>query len=62
MKPSQMDADLAKITEPQQMSYRLSHWETRIRLTRGLTADDLVKIDQIKIKHAARVARLVRIG
>lgn len=62
MKPAQMDADLAKIKEPEQMSRRLSHWETRVRLTRGLTADDMVQIEQIKIKHAARVARLVRFG
>jgi hypothetical protein len=61
MKPAQMDADLAKITEPQQMSYRLGYWETRRQLSK-LTAGEKVECEQIAIRHASRVARLVRIG
>lgn len=61
MKPTQMDADLAKITEPQQMSARLSYWETRRGLAR-LSDDESAECDRIAIKHAARVARVLRVG
>ncbi len=61
MKPAQMDADLSKITEPQQMSYRLGYWETRRKLSK-LTAEQLAECERIAIRHASRVARVVRIG
>lgn len=61
MKPRQMDADLALIHEPQQMSARLSYWETRRGLAR-LSKEDQAECDRIAIKHASRVARVVRIG
>jgi hypothetical protein len=61
MKPAQMDADLAKITDPQQMSYRLGYWETRKGISK-LTPDEKVACEQIAIRHASRVARVVRFG
>ena len=61
MKPETMDADLAKITEPQQMSARLSYWETRRGLSK-LADEQRAACDRIAVKHASRVARVVRIG
>lgn len=61
MKPEQMDADLAAIEDPDQMSRRLSYWETRKGLSR-LTDDEKRQCQQIEIRHAARVVRMVRFG
>lgn len=61
MKPTQMDADLSLITEPEQMSRRLSYWETRWKLSR-LTPEQNLEVAQIALKHASRVARVSRIG
>lgn len=61
MKPAQMDADLAQIKDPQRMSDRLRYWETRRELSK-LSADELRECDQIAIRHASRIARVVRIG
>lgn len=61
MKPSQMDADLAKVHEPEQMNYRLSYWENRRGLSR-LSDAEQAECERIAIRHASRVVRLVRIG
>lgn len=61
MKPKQMDADLSRITEPQQMSARLSYWETRRGLSR-LSDDEKAECERIAIKHASRVCRVLRVG
>lgn len=61
MKPAQMDADLAKISDPAQMSLRLGYWETRKGISK-LTADELRECEQIEVRHAARVVRVMRAG
>lgn len=61
MKPTEMDADLALITEPDQLSRRLSYWETRLRLSRP-SVETTQECAGIATKHAMRVAGVVRAG
>ena len=61
MKPTQMDADLALIIEPEQLSRRLGYWETRLRLSRP-SDETILEFGEVAKKHALRVARVARIG
>jgi len=61
MKPAQMDADRSQINDPEQMSLRLGYWETRKGISK-LTADELRECEQIEVRHAARVVRVMRAG
>lgn len=61
MKPTEMDADLAKITEPEQMGRRLSYWETRLRLSRP-SVETIKEAGEVAKKHAQRVAKVMGAG
>jgi hypothetical protein len=61
MKPTEMDADLAQITEPEQLSRRLSYWETRLRLTRP-SVEMTNECADIAKRHSMRVAKVLGAG
>ena len=62
MKLSNMDEDLAKISDPETMGRRLSYWETRWQLTRGRTAEQNSEFNAIAKRHAERVSRVLGAG
>lgn len=61
MKPTEMDNDLSQITEPEQMSRRLSYWETRLRLSRP-SVETMKECAGIAKSHAMRVAKVMGAG
>lgn len=61
MKPTEMDADLATITEPDQLGRRLSYWQTRLRLSRP-SVETIKEFGEVAKKHAVRVAGVMRAG
>lgn len=62
MKPTEMDADLSQITEPEQLSRRLSYWETRFGLVRNKSPEFIHEVAQIATRHAQRVAKVLGAG
>lgn len=61
MTPKEMDADLALIIKPEQMSRRLSYWETRLRLTRP-SVEMTQECAGIAKRHAMRVTKVMGAG
>jgi hypothetical protein len=61
MKPTEMDADLATITEPDELGRRLSYWETRLRLSRP-SVETIKEFGEVAKKHAVRVSGVMRAG
>lgn len=62
MKPTDMDADLTTITEPEQLSRRLGYWETRWKLTGNRTAADEQEYDAVRFRHSVRCAKVLGAG
>jgi hypothetical protein len=62
MKLQHMDNDLTKITDPDQLSKRLSYWETRWQLTHGRTIEQEREYDAIRFKHSLRCAKVMGAG
>lgn len=61
MKPTEMDSDLSQITEPDQLSRRLSYWETRLKLSRP-SVETMTECADIAKRHAMRVAKVMGAG